>query len=123
MRYAHGCMGLLTMMKNVRLLPPLHMIFAYTPVAPGRTRIQPIYVTKKRQGFVGGLINHFLLLCTRWAYYLLKDEDGKIYDHIQFNPKVLLDIDAPLAQYMAYVNRLEVSRWSHLHQPKESLID
>lgn len=112
MRYAHGCIGLLTMMKNVKLFPPLHMIYAYTPIAPGRTRIQPIYVTEKRQGIVGYLISQFLLFCTRLAYYMLRDEDGKIYDNIQFHPKLLLSIDQPLAKYMEYVNQLERSRWS-----------
>ncbi len=112
MLYANGCMGLLTMMKNVRLFPPLHMIFAYTPIAPGRTRIQPIYVTQKRQGSWGWLVSQFLLICTRLAYYRLRDEDGRIYDNIQFDPKNLLSIDAPLAHYRNYVNRLEPSRWS-----------
>ena len=117
MRYAHGCIGLLTMMKNVRLFPPLHMIFAYTPIAPGRTRIQPIYVTENRQGIAGWWINQFLLICTRLAYYMLRDEDGKIYDNIQFNPNVLLSIDAPLVQYMEYVNQLAPSCWSQPSQP------
>ncbi|BAY30792.1 Rieske [2Fe-2S] domain-containing protein [Nostoc carneum NIES-2107] len=112
MRYANGCIGLLTMMKNVRLFPPLHMIYAYTPIAPGRTRIQPIYVTAKRNGFVGYLLSKFLLFCTRLAYYMLRDEDGKIYDNIRFNHKLLLSIDQPLAKYMEYVNQLEPSRWS-----------
>lgn len=112
MRYAHGCIGLLTMMKNVQLFPPLHMMYAYTPIAPGRTRIQPIYVTEKRQGIVGYLLSKFLLFCTQLAYYMLRDEDGKIYDNIRFNPKLLLKIDQPLAQYMEYVNQLEPSGWS-----------
>ncbi|OKH37829.1 Rieske (2Fe-2S) protein [[Phormidium ambiguum] IAM M-71] len=112
MRYAHGCIGLLTMMKNVRLFPPLHMIYAYSPVAVGRTRIQPIYVTKKRQGIIGYLLSKFLLFCTRLAYYMLRDEDGIIYDNIRFNPQTILSIDAPLIRYMQYVNQLEPSQWS-----------
>ncbi|MBD2292545.1 aromatic ring-hydroxylating dioxygenase subunit alpha [Anabaena sphaerica FACHB-251] len=113
MRYAHGCIGLLTMMKNVRLFPPLYMIYAYTPIARGKTRIQPIYVTEKRPGMMGFLVSKFLLFCTRWAYYMLRDEDGKIYDNIQFNPQLLLKIDQPLAEYMQYVNQLEPSQWSN----------
>jgi phenylpropionate dioxygenase-like ring-hydroxylating dioxygenase large terminal subunit len=112
MRYAHGCLGLLTMMKQVRLFPPLHMIYAYTPVAPGRTRIQPIYVTENRPGVIGWCVSQALLLCTRLAYYMLRDEDGQIYDNIHFHPNVLLPIDRPLVQYMEYVNRLQPSRWS-----------
>ena len=112
MRYADGCIGLLTMMKNVRLFPPLHMIYAYTAIAPGKTRIQPIYVTEKRKGILGYLFSQFLLVCTRLAYYMLRDEDGKIYDNIRFNPQVILSIDQPLVQYIQYVNQLEPSQWS-----------
>lgn len=112
MRYAGGCIGLLTMMKQVKLLPPLHLIYAYTPVAVGRTRIQPIYVTEKRRGVIGLLISYCLLFLTRLLYFMLRDEDGQIYDNIQFRPNLLLPIDAPLAKYMAYVNRLAPSRWS-----------
>ncbi|WP_353931571.1 aromatic ring-hydroxylating dioxygenase subunit alpha [Okeanomitos corallinicola TIOX110] len=112
MRYADGCIGLLTMMKNVRLFPPLHLIYAYTPITPRKTKIQPIYVTEKRPGILGFLISKFLLFCTRLAYYMLRDEDGKIYDNIQFNPQLLLKIDQPLAEYMQYVNKLEPSQWS-----------
>jgi nitrite reductase/ring-hydroxylating ferredoxin subunit len=116
MRYADGCIGLLTMMKNVRFIPPLYMIYAYRP-HQGKTWIQPIYVTAKRHGLWGWLICQILLLCTRLAYYMLRDEDGKIYDNIQFQPKVLLPVDAPLAQYMAYVNRLSPSCWSNSPEP------
>lgn len=112
MRYAHGCIGLLTMMKNVRLFPSLYMIYAYTPLAPKITRIQPIYVTEKRPGIIGYCVSQFLLFCTRLAYYMLRGEDGKIYDNIRFNPQVVLSIDAPLLQYMQYVNQLEPSQWS-----------
>lgn len=112
MRYAHGCVGLLTMMKQVRLLPPLHLIYAYTPIAMGRTRIQPIYVTQQRPGVIGWLVARWLLLVTRLCYYALRDEDGQIYDNIRFNPNILLKIDQPLARYIEYVNRLEPSTWS-----------
>ncbi len=122
MRYANGCIGLLTIMKNVRLFPPLHMIYAYTTIPSlspcginvplSKIRIQPIYVTAKRPGIWGWLISQFLLICTRLSYYMLRDEDGKIYDNIQFNPNILLSIDAPLARYIDYVNRLEPSCWS-----------
>jgi hypothetical protein len=69
-------------------------------------------VTEKRKGIVGYLLSQFLLFCTRLAYYMLRDEDGKIYDNIRFNPKLLLSIDQPLAEYMEYVNQLKPSRWS-----------
>ncbi|MBD2414927.1 Rieske (2Fe-2S) protein [Nostoc calcicola FACHB-389] len=112
MRYADGCIGLLTIMKNVRLLPPLHMIYAYTLIEPGRTRIQPIYVAKKRKGLLGALVTHVLLLLTQLAYYFLRGEDGMIYDNIRYNPNALISIDEPLIQYMNYVNKLKPSVWT-----------
>jgi nitrite reductase/ring-hydroxylating ferredoxin subunit len=112
MRYADGCIGLLTIMKKVRFVPPLHMIYAYTPVEMGRTRIQPIYVAKKRKGVFGWVLTGMLLLLTKLAYYFLRGEDGMIYDNIRYNPNVILNMDAPLVKYMQYVNQLEVSVWS-----------
>ena len=112
MRYADGCLGLLTMLKKSRLLPPLHMLYAYLPLPEGGAKIQPIYVTRRRKGPIGWVINHLLLLTTRLCYYALRGEDGKIYDNIQFDPKSLLPIDEPLVEYMRYVNGLKPSCWS-----------
>ncbi len=112
MRYANGCLGLLTIMKGVKRIPPLHMIYAYPPLTDGRTRIQPIYVAAQRPGPFGKLKTHFLLWLTRMAYYFLRDEDGLIYDNINFAPRTLLKIDQPIVEYMRYVNQLEPSAWS-----------
>lgn len=112
MRYADGCVGLLTIAKNVRLLPPLHMIYAYNPLPGGRTSVQPIYIAAKRPGVFGSLKTYILLLMTRLAYYALRGEDGQIYDNIRFQPHLLLSIDAPIAKYMDYVNKLQPSIWS-----------
>ncbi len=119
MRYADGCIGLLTIMKNVKLLPQLYMIYAYIPLAGGKTRIQPIYITEKRPGIWGNLVARFLIFCTKLAYYMLRDEDGKVYDNIRFNPNLLLDIDAPLTKYIEYVNQLKISLWSKI-KPERS---
>ncbi|MGF1675546.1 MAG: Rieske 2Fe-2S domain-containing protein [Rivularia sp. (in: cyanobacteria)] len=112
MRYADGCIGLLTIMKKVRFIPPLQMIYAYTPLEDRKTRIQPIYITRKREGIIGWLISRFLLLLTKLAYYFLRGEDGMIYDNIRYNPNALLNIDEPLVKYMNYVNQLQPSIWS-----------
>jgi hypothetical protein len=112
MRYADGCIGLLTIMKKVRIVPQLHMIYAYTPLETVRTRIQPIYVAKERKGIFGWVITRILLLLTKLAYYLLRGEDGMIYDNIRYNPNAIISIDKPLVEYMHYVNKLEPSVWS-----------
>ncbi|MEM9448242.1 MAG: aromatic ring-hydroxylating dioxygenase subunit alpha [Cyanobacteria bacterium P01_E01_bin.6] len=117
MRYAHGCLGLLTIMKDVKRIPRLYMLYAYVPINDEKegipkTRIQPIYVTRKRTGVLGWITTQVLLYLTRLCYYILRDEDGMIYDNIQFNPKALLSIDQPIVQYMTYVNQLTPSCWS-----------
>ena len=116
MRYAHGCLGLLTMMKEVRWIPQLYMLYAYRPVSgktgEKETFIQPIYVTKKRSGPVGWVITQLLLWLTRLSYYALRGEDGMIYDNIRFSTERLLPVDEPIARYVKYVNGLVPSRWS-----------
>jgi phenylpropionate dioxygenase-like ring-hydroxylating dioxygenase large terminal subunit len=117
MRYGHASVGLLTIVKDVDLfgrfrLPTLHMIYAYRVKERGVSEVQPIYVAEKRPGLVGALVSRALMLLTRVAYHVLKDEDGAIYDHIRFQTKHLLAIDAPLAKFVAYVNRLTPSAWS-----------
>ncbi|MBW4602538.1 MAG: aromatic ring-hydroxylating dioxygenase subunit alpha [Calothrix sp. FI2-JRJ7] len=117
MRYAHGCIGLLTIMKKVKFVAPLHMIYAYTPIDKG-TRIQPIYIAEKRKGILGAFKTKILLLLTKAAYYFLRDEDGMIYDNINYNPNALLNIDEPLVKYMHYVDQLQPSIWSK--KPEET---
>ncbi len=118
MRYADGNIGLLSVNEGTRLLgtgpelPSTHMVFAYVPLESGRTLVQPIYVAKRRTGIVGRLFSHALLIAMKWGFYVLRDEDGEIYDHIRFRPANLLPIDAPVSKYIAYVNRLEPSAWS-----------
>ena len=112
MHYAYGCIGMLTMMKNVQRLPALHLIYAFTPLASGKTQVQPIYLTRKRKGILGWIIAQLLLILTQLFYYFLRDEDGKIYDNIRFNPAHLLQIDAPIQNYIDYINGLQISRWS-----------
>ena len=117
MRYGHGCLGLLTMMKEVRWVPQLYMLYAYRPVFLDKTGeketfIQPIYVTQKRPGLLGWVITQLLLWLTRLSYYALRGEDGMIYDNIRFSTERLLPVDAPIAHYVKYVNGLVPSRWS-----------
>ncbi|MEM1252838.1 MAG: aromatic ring-hydroxylating dioxygenase subunit alpha [Cyanobacteria bacterium P01_H01_bin.21] len=128
MRYAHGCLGLLTMMKEVRWIPQLYMLYAYRPAFSDKTGeketfIQPIYVTKKRPGLLGWVITQLLLWLTRLSYYALRGEDGMIYDNIRFSTERLLPVDAPIARYVKYVNGLVSSRWSRRPLPEPSSTD
>ena len=118
MRYHDGSLGCLTMMKGVklfgngRLLPELHMIFAYRPLRAGKILVQPIYLTKKREGFFGGIRSQIILGLTHLAFKRLQGEDGKVYENMRFNPNALQPGDAPVAKFIAYINRLKPSPWS-----------
>jgi nitrite reductase/ring-hydroxylating ferredoxin subunit len=118
MRYAHASIGCLTILKGVswfgsgRPLPELYMIFAYRPLARGRTLVQPIYVTPSRAGLAGRLTAHALMWLTKRAFFALQSEDGMVYENMRFQPGALLPIDAPVAEFIGHVNRLEASIWS-----------
>lgn len=126
MRYADASIGCLTLMKNVTLfggkrkLPELTMIFAYRPLEPGRTLVQPIYLAPKGSGLFGGLKARFKCHATRRAFFALRDEDGQIYENIRFHPGTLLPIDAPVARFISRVNQLEPSKWSRTTPAVES---
>jgi nitrite reductase/ring-hydroxylating ferredoxin subunit len=112
MRYGHGTIGCLTVMKGVRLVPELYMLFAYRPLARGRTLVQPIYLTPRRDGFLGRVLGWLLLRIMKFGFYVLRDEDGLIYENMRFQPGALLAMDAPVSKFVAHVNRLEPSLWS-----------
>jgi phenylpropionate dioxygenase-like ring-hydroxylating dioxygenase large terminal subunit len=118
MRYDSANNGFLTLLKNAQLfgdgpaLPALHMIFAYRPLDRGKTLVQPIYITRKRKGFVGFLANKVLIFLTKKAFFSLQSEDGLIYENMRFFPANLLEIDRPISIFIQYVNKLKISRWS-----------
>jgi phenylpropionate dioxygenase-like ring-hydroxylating dioxygenase large terminal subunit len=118
MRYAAGSIGLLTTLQRARwlgrgpALEPTRMVFGFTPIAPGRTRVQSIYVARRRPGLLGWLRSRGKLLAMRLGAALLRDEDGKVYDNIRFSLAAPLKMDQPIARFVAWVNRLPASRWS-----------
>lgn len=115
MRYDHGNNGFLTLMKDVYFFgkkwPTLHMIFAYRPITKGRILVQPIFVTKKRSGLFGKIIEQTLLWMTKRGFHSLQGEDGEVYENMRFYPGSLLSIDRPVGQYIQYVNKLKSSPW------------
>jgi nitrite reductase/ring-hydroxylating ferredoxin subunit len=118
MRYSNASIGCLTILKGVswfgsgRPLPELYMIFAFRPLAHGKTLVQPIYVTRKRTGLGGRLLGRFLMWLTERAFFALQGEDGRVYENMRFQPNALLPIDAPVEKFIGHVNRLEPSLWS-----------
>ena len=116
MRYVDATVGLLRTLEDVTWFgrwpaEPTRMIFAYTPLAPGRTQVQPLYIARKPASLLGRLAARARLLVMAGGFYWLRDEDGRVYDNIRFQPNALLSIDAGVARFLAYVNRLRPSRW------------
>jgi nitrite reductase/ring-hydroxylating ferredoxin subunit len=118
MRYAHASIGCLTMLKGVswfgsgRPIPEVYMIFAYRPLARGRTLVQPIYLARKRAGLLGWLTERWLMWLTKRMMLALQGEDGMVYENMRFQAGALLPIDEPVAKFIGHVNRLEPSKWS-----------
>ena len=121
MRYVDATVGLLRTMEKVKWFgkvdaEPTRMIFAYTPLSKGQTRVQPIFIARKPKSLFGRLKSYSLLLAMAFGFLWLRDEDGKVYDNIRFQPNALLKIDQGVARFVQYVNRLKLSSWSTTHQ-------
>lgn len=123
MKYADGCVAALTILKRVKFfgfnIPELHMIFAYQMIEPGRSHVQPIYLTQKRSGLLGGLKSRFWIFLTKMAFLSLQGEDGQVYENIRFNTQNLLKMDTPVTKYIRYINRLKPSVWSRAERDLE----
>lgn len=118
MKYADGCVASLSALKGVSFfgkkdfLPTLNMIFSYTPTDGEESLVVPIFLTKKRKGVVGFVKSQLCLLMTKAFFKALQGEDGQVYENIRFNTQNLLEIDAPVAKYIQYINKLSPSSWS-----------
>src|SRR5262249_31980118 len=75
----------------------------------------PIYVAPRKAGALSWLGAQAMLKGQKYGYYVLRDEDGAVYDNIRFQTRSLLPIDRAVAKYVAYVNQLPVSRSSTTH--------
>jgi phenylpropionate dioxygenase-like ring-hydroxylating dioxygenase large terminal subunit len=117
MRYSGGSVGLLTTLRDVALLgrlsvPRTRMLFAYQPTRDGRTRVWPVFLTERRRGLLGRLLDEALLALMYAGFWVLRDADGRVYDNIRFQPNALLAQDAPVARFFTYTNRLQPSEWA-----------
>jgi phenylpropionate dioxygenase-like ring-hydroxylating dioxygenase large terminal subunit len=117
MFYDHASNGFLTLVKDSywfgghSKIPSLYMIFAYRPLDNGRTHVQPIFLTPKRSGIWGRMIQRLLIFVTQMGFKSLQGEDGEVYENMRFNPGKLLPMDRPVGQYIQYVNKIPTSSW------------
>ncbi|MSP56941.1 MAG: aromatic ring-hydroxylating dioxygenase subunit alpha [Myxococcales bacterium] len=122
MRYVDATVGLLRTLEDVRWFgrwpaEPTRMIFAYTPLAVGKGKVQPVYIARRPRRLLSRMAAWSRLALTAAGFLWLRDEDGKIYENIRFRPNALLNADAGIARFIHYVNRLTLSRWSSRGRP------
>jgi phenylpropionate dioxygenase-like ring-hydroxylating dioxygenase large terminal subunit len=120
MRYVDATLGLLTTLQDVKWFgrfpaEPTRMIFAYTPLAPGQTRVQPLYIARKPAPLTGRMASYARLFLTAMGFRWLRDEDGQVYDNIRFQTGNMLRIDQGVMRFIQYVNQLRLSAWSTTH--------
>jgi len=131
MRYAEATVGLLSVFEKVRWFgkgkeaTPMRMIFAYTPLSYGISRTVPIFIAEKKPGLWNTLKAKLLLFSMKVGLFILRDEDGVVYDNIRFQPNALLKMDRAVAQYIKWVNKLPLSDWSTTgkKRPTVTLLD
>ncbi len=117
MLYDHASTGFQILVKDsywfggLSKIPNLYMIFAYRPLAGGRSSVQPIFITKKRTGLLGKVVSEALITITKMGFKALQGEDGEVYENMRFSPTKLLPIDRPVGQYIQYVNKIPISLW------------
>ncbi len=116
MKYYDGTVGLLTMMRKVKLFnkwnfPELTMLFAYRPADKNQSEVFPVYLTKKRKGILGKIKSKFLLFLTKRCFYMLRDEDGLVYDNMRFSINNPIKEDWPVLKFINYINSLSQSLW------------
>lgn len=114
-RYASATVGFLKALEGIKLFgkfpfPPIYATFGYRPINQNQTAIQPIFLTKKRAGLMGGLKSWLHLTMTEFIYNRLKNEDGEIYENIRFTPNLTSE-DSNITSFIAHVNRLPKSQF------------
>jgi hypothetical protein len=115
MRYHGGTLGLLTTLQDTALfgrwrLPETRMLFAYRPTADGQTHIEPVFVAPAGT-HAGRLLARARLWAMRQGFRVLRDDDGRIYDHIRYRPEGA-PAGSALEAFHAWIDRQTPSVWS-----------
>lgn len=115
-RYSGATVGYLKALEGIKLfgkikMPPIYATFGYRQVAGVGTIIQPVFLTPKRSGLLGGIKSWLHLMMTEMIYNKLKNEDGEIYENIRFTPHLTAE-DSNIGSFIAHVNRLPKSIFS-----------
>ena len=82
----------------------MYLMFALRPTLDGKTEGQTIYITKKRKGFLGYLINLLIVSITAIGDQYFGVGDTKIFQSIKFNFQTPLPQDKTVSDYIAHLN-------------------
>ncbi|WP_427159525.1 Rieske 2Fe-2S domain-containing protein [Aliinostoc sp. HNIBRCY26] len=89
----------------------LYIMFTMRMLDDGKSQIQSVFLTKKRPGFIGWLVNRFVLWLTNiFIQHFIKD-DAKILQTINFDFRTPIKADVSIMQLIHHVERQKPLRW------------
>jgi phenylpropionate dioxygenase-like ring-hydroxylating dioxygenase large terminal subunit len=88
-----------------------HIVFAIRPTSDGKSDGIPIFVTKKRSGVLGKLLNMVLLAMTRVVSGYFAHGDTKIFKTIRFHLRTPIRNDAAIVHFIKHTEGQMLSSW------------
>ncbi|WP_414579477.1 Rieske 2Fe-2S domain-containing protein [Anabaena sp. CCY 9402-a] len=89
----------------------LYIMFSIRMLDDGKSQIQTIFLTKKRQGFGGWLLNRFVLWLTNLMIQHFIEDDAEILRTINFDLKTPIKADLSIMQLISHIERQKPLRW------------
>lgn len=91
----------------------LHIMLTLRMIDAGNSEIQTIFLTKKRKGLYGWLLNSLVLWLTNvFIQHFIKD-DRKILQTINFDLKTPIKADVSIMQLINHVEKQKPLRWKN----------
>jgi phenylpropionate dioxygenase-like ring-hydroxylating dioxygenase large terminal subunit len=88
-----------------------YIMFALRPTQDGRSEGQTILFTKQRNGLLGHLTNHILLVMTRLVAAYFAQGDTLIFKTIRFNFRTPIKADLPIIRFIQHVEQQPTLAW------------
>ncbi|MGD1872933.1 MAG: Rieske 2Fe-2S domain-containing protein [Mastigocoleus sp.] len=88
-----------------------YIIFTLRLNAEGETEGCSLFVTKKRRGLFGWILNKFILWLTKMIDNYSSIYQSQIFEHINFNLKTPIKADHAILQFINYVEKQKTRSW------------
>lgn len=89
-----------------------YIIFALRPTLAGHSEGWPIFVTKKRTGLIGAIVNPVVLMITRIVSGYFAHGDTKIFRSIRFRFETPIQNDSAIVKFIHHTEHQTVSVWT-----------